>query len=100
MKPQNETIRDSVIDALISAGIEVRTLTIDAVDGHLAIRGTLPTIEQQELLIDLLRVRLEGVTSIEYDVGLRKVGPTGHMNGLAGLDLHNPADPMDESRRH
>jgi len=75
MNPQDEKIRHAVTDVLSRAGVDVRNLTIEAVDGHLRLVGTLPSIKQQEVLIDLLRARLDGVTSLECDVGLRKVAP-------------------------
>jgi len=61
------------MDVLSRAGLDMRNLTVEAINGHLRLAGTLPSIEQQEVLIDLLRARLDGVISLECDVALRRI---------------------------
>jgi len=75
MHAPDRNIRDAVTDVLSRSGIDLRNLTIDAVDGCLSLNGTLPSLQQQEVLMDLLRARLDGVASIQCDVGLRMVAP-------------------------
>jgi hypothetical protein len=99
MNAQDEQIRNGINDALTQAGVDVRNLIIESVDGHLIVKGTLPSIEQQEILIRLLNAHPGGVASLECDVGLRKVAPSDSADGRGRSPVTGTsADSAHESR--
>jgi len=53
MNDRDETIRNHLNDALTGAGIDVRNLAVESVDGQLIVKGTLPSAKQRERLIRL-----------------------------------------------
>ena len=52
MNERDEKIRNALNDTLTGVGVDVRNLTIESVDGHLIVKGTLPSAEQRETLVE------------------------------------------------
>ena len=48
MTASDEKIRDAVNDGLTQANVDVRNLAIESVGGHLIVKGTVPSTDQQE----------------------------------------------------
>ena len=76
MKLRDEKLRRVVSAALTIADIDVRNLTIQIVDSHMTVSGTVPTLDQKARLIDVLRERLDTSLSLDCDVVVRDVEPS------------------------
>jgi hypothetical protein len=76
MNQRDEAIRNELNDALTGAGVDVRNLAIESVDGQLIVKGTLPSVEQRERLIRLLHAPPDGVVTLCCEVGLLPVPPS------------------------
>ena len=48
MNPHDEKIHATVNDALTAGNIDVRNLAIEVTNGHVLIKGTVPSTQQQE----------------------------------------------------
>ena len=81
MNERDEKIRNALNDTLTGVGVDVRNLTIESVDGHLIVKGTLPSAEQRETLVGILKAHPDGVSSLECDVALRRVAPSDSTDG-------------------
>lgn len=99
MNVRDEKIRNDLNDRLTGAGVDVRNLTIESVDGQLILRGTLPSPEQREMLIAALSTPPAGVVSLDCEVGLRKVPPSDSSDGRGRSPVTGTsADSAHESR--
>lgn len=99
MNVRDEKIRNELNDRLTGAGVDVRNLTIESVDGRLILRGTLPSLEQREILIGALATPPDGVVSLDCDVGLLKVPPSDASDGRGRSPVTGTsADSAHESR--
>lgn len=100
MKTQDENIRNAVNDALTRKGIDVRNLFIESFDGRLVISGSLPSIEQQDVLIEALKIRFDGVHSLECDVSLKKVAASDSDDGRGRSPLTGTSSDSGHESRH
>jgi hypothetical protein len=100
MNPRDERIRNGINDALTQAGVDVRNLTIESVDGHLIVKGTLPSVEQREGLMALLKANADDVASLECDVGLRQVAPVDSVDGRGRSPITGTSSDSAHESRH
>jgi len=99
MNVRDEKIRNDLNDTLTQAGVDVRNLTIESVDGQLILRGTLPSREQHQTLVRLLQTPPGGVVSLDCNVGLLKVPPSDTSDGRGRSPVTGTsADSAHESR--
>ena len=99
MNERDEKIRNELNDALTQAGVDVRNLAIESVDGQLIVKGTLPSAEQQQILAGLLKAPPAGVVALDCDVGLRKLAPSDTSDGRGRSPITGTsADSAHESR--
>ena len=99
MNARDEKIRDALNDTLTTEGVDIRNLTIESVDGHLIVKGTVPSAEQQETLVGILKAHPAGVSSLEYDVTLLRVAPSDSTDGRGRSPVTGTsADSAHESR--
>jgi hypothetical protein len=99
MIARDEKLRDAVTDALTKANIDARSLAVEVVDGHVVVKGTVPTREQGARLAEVLRECLGADASLECAVGLREVPPPDSEDGRGRSPLTGTsADSAHESR--
>jgi hypothetical protein len=99
MIERDEKLRDRVNDALIHAKVDTRNLAIEVVDGHVLVKGTVPTTEQGARLADVLRECLDSDTSLDCEVGLRDVAGSDSVDGRGRSPITGTsADSAHESR--
>jgi hypothetical protein len=100
MNARDEKIRNDLNDTLTQAGVDVRNLTIESVDGQLIVRGSLPSIDQQEMLAALLKAPPDGVVSLDCDVGLLKVAPSDSTDGRGRSPVTGTSSDSAHESRH
>jgi hypothetical protein len=99
MNVRDEKIRNELNDTLTAAGIDVRNLAIESVDGRLIVKGTLPSADQQQILADLLKIPPDGVVALDCDVGLLPLHPSDTSDGRGRSPVTGTsADSAHESR--
>jgi hypothetical protein len=99
MIERDEKIRDHVTDALTRANVDARNLAIEVVDGHVLVKGTVPSREEGARLADVLRGSLDAATSLDCQVGLRDVAPPDSEDGRGRSPVTGTsADSAHESR--
>ena len=99
MIARDEKLRDVVTDALTRANVDARNLAIAVVDGHVLVKGTVPTREQGARLADVLRGCLDPDTPLDCEVGLREVPPPDSEDGRGRSPVTGTsADSAHESR--
>jgi len=100
MNAHDEKIRNTLNDTLTRAGVDVRNLTIESVDGALILRGTLPSREQQDLLEGLLKAPPDGVLSLDCEVGLLRVAPGDTSDGRGRSPVTGTSSDSAHESRH
>lgn len=100
MNARDEKIRNELNDTLTQAGVDVRNLTIESVDGQLIVRGTLPSFEQQETLAGLLKVPPDGVVALDCDVRLLKIAPSDASDGRGRSPVTGTSSDSAHESRH
>jgi len=99
MIERDEELRGRINDALIQARVDTRNLAIEAVDGHLLVKGTVPTAEQGAELAAVLRQCLDLGIPVDCEVGLREVAPSDSADGRGRSPVTGTsADSAHESR--
>ena len=99
MIERDEKIRGSVTDALTRANVDARNLAIEVVDGHVLVKGTVPSVEQGRRLADVLRQCLDPSTPLDCEIGLREVAPPDSEDGRGRSPITGTsADSAHESR--
>jgi hypothetical protein len=99
MIPRDEKLRDAVQDALTRSNVDIRNLAIEAVDGHLIVKGTVSSTDQQEQLATLLRQCVDEGLSLECDVSVLKTAPSDSLDGRGRSPVTGTsADSAHESR--
>lgn len=99
MIARDEKIRNELNDTLTRAGVDVRNLAIESVDGRLIVKGTLPSPDQREKLVGLLQSPPDGVVALECEVGLLPVPPSDTSDGRGRSSITGTsADSAHESR--
>jgi hypothetical protein len=100
MNSRDEAIRNDLNDTLTRAGVDVRNLTIESVDGQLIVRGTLPSLEQHTMLAGLLEAPPEGVVALDCDVGLLRVAPSDTSDGRGRSPVTGTSSDSAHESRH
>lgn len=100
MNERDEKIRNDLNDTLTRAGVDVRNLTIESIDGRLILRGTLPTIEQRAMLAGLLEAGPAGAVSVDCEVGLLKVAPSDTSDGRGRSPVTGTSSDSAHESRH
>ena len=99
MNPQDEKIRGKVNDALTAANIDVRNLAIEVTNGHVLVKGSVPSGQQQERVASVLRQCVDRATPLQCDVVVRDVAPSDSLDGRGRSPLTGTsADSAHESR--
>jgi len=99
MNPQDEKIRAMVNDALTAANVDLRNLAIEVTNGHVFVRGTVPSAEQQERTAGVLRRCVDRSTPLECEVGVRDMAPSDSLDGRGRSPITGTsADSAHESR--
>jgi hypothetical protein len=99
MNPQDEKIRATVNDALTAANIDVRNLAIEVMNGHVLVKGTVPSTHQQECMASVLSRCLDRATPLDCEVGVRDVTPSDSLDGRGRSPVTGTsADSAHESR--
>jgi hypothetical protein len=100
MNARDEAIRNELNDTLTRSGVDVRNLAIESVDGQLIVRGTLPSLEQQEMLTGLLKAPPDGVGAVDCDVGLLRVAPSDTSDGRGRSPVTGTSSDSAHESRH
>jgi hypothetical protein len=99
MNERDEKLRGAVLDNLTRAKVDARNLAVEVVDGHVLVKGTVPTDEHRARLNDVLRQCLDGNTPLDCEVGLREVAGPDTSDGRGRSPLTGTsADSAHESR--
>ncbi|HSI02250.1 MAG TPA: BON domain-containing protein [Reyranella sp.] len=99
MNQRDETLRGRVNDALTAANIDVRNLAIEVSDGHVFIKGTVPSREQRARMASVVGQCVDRATPLECEVGVREVAPSDSVGGRGRSPLTGTsADSAHESR--
>ncbi|MCW5734873.1 MAG: BON domain-containing protein [Enhydrobacter sp.] len=99
MNARDENIRNEVNDALTAAGVDVRNLAIESVDGRLIVKGTVPSADERERLARFLKSPPDGANTVVCDVELLPVYPSDTSNGRGRSPITGTsADSAHESR--
>jgi hypothetical protein len=99
MNPRDEMMRGRVNDALTAANVDVRNLAIEVNDGHVFIKGTVPSFDQRERLLRIVGQCANHATTLECDVGVRDVAPSDSEDGRGRSPITGTsADSAHESR--
>ena len=99
MNDSDEKLRGRVNDALTHAKVDVRNLAIEVANGHMLVKGTVPTSEEGARLADVLRECLDSTISLDCEVGLRDVAGSDSTDGRGRSPLTGTsADSAHESR--
>jgi hypothetical protein len=99
MNPQDENLRAKINDAFTAASVDVRNLAIEVSNGHIFVKGTVPSIDQQERLVNVLGQCVDRATPLDCDVGVRRVAPSDSLDGRGRSPLTGTsADSAHESR--
>ena len=99
MNESDEKIRNALNDSLTGAGVDVRNLAIESVDGRVIVKGSVPTTDDQEKLARLLKTPPAGAASVSCDVRLREVYPSDTSDGRGRSPITGTsADSAHESR--
>ena len=99
MNQRDESLRGRVNDALTAANVDVRNLAIEASDGQVFIKGTVPSIDQRARLASIVGECLDRATPLQCDVGVRDVAPSDSVGGRGRSPLTGTsADSAHESR--
>ena len=99
MISRDEKIRDVVHDALTHSNVDARNLAIEAVDGRLIVKGTVPSADQQEQVALLLRHCADQGVPVECDVSVLAVAPNDSLDGRGRSPVTGTsADSAHESR--
>lgn len=100
MIPRDEKIRDAVHDALTRASVDTRNLAIELVDGHLIVKGTVPSIDQQEQVAALLRQCVDEGASLECDISVLQVAPSDSLDGRGRSPVTGTSPDSAHESRH
>ena len=99
MIARDEKVRAAVHDALTHSNVDARNLAIEAVDGHLIVKGTVPSADQQDQVALLLRHCADQGVSVECDVSVLPVPPSDSTDGRGRSPVTGTsADSAHESR--
>jgi hypothetical protein len=99
MIARDEKVRAAVHDALTHSNVDARNLAIEAVDGRLIVKGTVPSADQQEQVALLLRHCADQGVSVECDVSVLAVPPSDSTDGRGRSPVTGTsADSAVESR--
>ena len=99
MIPRDEKVRDAVHDAFTRLDVDTRNLAIEMVDGHLIVKGTVPSRDEQEQVVALLRQCVGEGMSLECDISVLKVPPIDSLDGRGRSPVTGTsADSAHESR--
>ncbi|HYD04868.1 MAG TPA: hypothetical protein VEC60_04040, partial [Reyranella sp.] len=80
-------------------GVDVRNLAIEVVNGHVLVKGTVPSTDELERLAGLLRRSVDQATSIDCEVSVRRVAPSDSEDGRGRSPITGTsADSAHESR--
>ena len=85
MNSQDENIRATVNGALTAANIDVRNLAIEVTNGHVLVKGTVPSTQRQKRMVGVLSHCLDGTPSLDCAVGVRDVAPSDSSDGSRPL---------------
>jgi osmotically-inducible protein OsmY len=75
MISRHERIRNVVHDALTRSHVDTRNLAIESVDGFLVVEGTVPSADEREQAVLLLRECARQGVSLKCDVSVSDVPP-------------------------
>jgi hypothetical protein len=99
MIARDEKMRAAVHDALTHSNVDARNLAIEAVDGQLIVKGTVPSADQQEQVALLLRHCSEQGVSVVCEVSVMAVPPSDSSDGRGRSPVTGTsADSAHESR--
>jgi hypothetical protein len=99
MNPQDERLRGAINDSLTAAKVDVRNLAIEVTDGQVLVKGSVPSAQQQERMLSVLRQCVGRATPLQCDVIVRDVAPSDSLDGRGRSPLTGTsADSAHESR--
>lgn len=99
MNSQDENIRATVNGALTAASIDVRNLAIEVTNGHVLVKGTVPSTQQQKRMVGVLSQCLDGTPPLDCAVGVGDVAPSDSPDGRGRSPITGTsADSAHESR--
>jgi len=99
MNAQDEKIRGRLNDAFTANGVDVRNLAIEVVNGHVLVKGTVPSTDELERLASLLRRTVDRATPLDCDVSVLAVAPSDSDDGRGRSPITGTsADSAHESR--
>lgn len=100
MIPRDENRRNAVHDALTRSNVDTRNLAIEVVDDRLIVKGTVPSVDQEEQLAALLRQCADEGMSLECDVSVLKVAPSDSLDGRGRSPVTGTSPDSAHESRH
>jgi hypothetical protein len=100
MNTHDEKVRDTLHDTLTKANVDTRNLAIEVVDGHLIVKGTVPSTGQQEQMTVLLRHCADQCLSLKCDVSVLKVPPSDSLDGRGRSPVTGTSPDSAHESRH
>ena len=99
MNPHDEKLRGRINDALTAASIDVRNLAIDVINGHVFVKGSVASSDQQRRMSAVLQAYIDRTTPLDCDVRVVPVAPSDSLDGRGRSPLTGTsADSAHESR--
>jgi hypothetical protein len=100
MNTHDEKVRDKLHDTLTRANVDTRNLAIEVVDGHLIVKGTVPSTDQQEQMKVLLSHCADQGLSLECDVSVLEVAPSDSLDGRGRSPVTGTSSDSAHESRH
>lgn len=100
MNPHDERVRAALHDTLTRANVDTRNLAIEVVNGHLIVKGTVPSIDEEEQMRVLLRHCADQGLSLECDVSVLKAAPSDSLDGRGRLPVTGTSPDSAHESRH
>jgi hypothetical protein len=99
MNARDEKVRAAILDGLTRTNVDTRNLAIEVVDGQLIVKGTVPSVDQQEQVAVLLRHCADQGVPLLCDVAVLPVPPSDSADGRGRSPITGTsADSAHESR--
>jgi hypothetical protein len=99
MNARDEKIRGQLNDTLTANRIDVRNLAIEVVNGHVLVKGTVPSLDELERLASLLQRSVDQTTPLSCEVSVLPVAPSDSEDGRGRSPITGTsADSAHESR--
>ena len=90
MIERDEELRNAITDAFTKANIDARNLTVEAADGHVIVKGSVPFQDMLERVRRLLAEGLFDARSIRCELSLREAAASDSPDGRGRSPVRRP----------